>query len=113
MKIPAGFADFFLFALASLTGAAYIAYASAASAQPDGDPSPIYGVKVPAGYRDWQLIAVNQLLFPGKGEQLRAQFGNDIAIRTFKEKTLRSRTVPSLPRFIGLAPRRKILGWLL
>ena len=23
--------------------------------------SPIYGVTIPAGYRDWQLIAVNQL----------------------------------------------------
>jgi hypothetical protein len=49
------------------------------------DASPIYGVTIPAGYRDWQVIAVNQLLFAGKGEQLRAQLGNDIAIRAFKE----------------------------
>jgi hypothetical protein len=59
-----------------------------ASGQSDGDSSPIYGVKIPAGYRDWQLIAVNQLLFAGKGEQLRAQLGNDIAIKAFKEGTL-------------------------
>jgi Cytochrome P460 len=52
------------------------------------DVSPIYGVKIPAGYRDWQLIAVNQLHFAGKGEQLRAQLGNDIAIKAFKEGTL-------------------------
>ena len=31
-----------------------------ASAQSDGDSSPIYGVKVPAGYRDWKMIAVDQ-----------------------------------------------------
>jgi Cytochrome P460 len=36
----------------------------------------------------WQLIAVNQLLFAGKGEQLRAQFGNYIVIKAFKAGTL-------------------------
>jgi hypothetical protein len=47
--------------------------------------SPIYGVTIPEGYRDWKVIAVNQLLFAGKGEQLRAQLGNDIAIKAFKD----------------------------
>jgi hypothetical protein len=50
--------------------------------------SPIYGVTIPDGYRDWKLIAVKRLLFAGKGEQLRAQLGNDIAIKAFKEGTL-------------------------
>jgi len=50
--------------------------------------SPIYGVKIPDGYRDWKVIAVNQLLFAGKGNQLRAQLGNDIAIKAFKEGKL-------------------------
>src|SRR5271170_3171146 len=36
-------------------------------------------------YRDWKVIAVDQLLVPGKVDQLRAQFGNDIAIKAFKE----------------------------
>jgi hypothetical protein len=31
------------------------------------------------------VIAVDQLLVPGKTDQLRAQFGNDIAIKAFKE----------------------------
>jgi hypothetical protein len=48
--------------------------------------SPIYGVTIPAGYRDWKLIAVDQLLVPGKADQLRAQLGNDIAIKAFKER---------------------------
>ena len=71
--------------LAVVTMAGIVAHMAHASGQSDGDSSPIYGVKIPAGYRDWQLIAVNQLLFAGKGEQLRAQLGNDIAIKAFKE----------------------------
>jgi hypothetical protein len=47
--------------------------------------SPIYGVTVPEGYRDWKVIAVNQLLLAGKGTQLRAQLGNEIAIKAFKD----------------------------
>jgi Cytochrome P460 len=68
---------------------------STAKGQPPADSvvessnaSPIYGVTIPAGYRDWKLIAVNQLLLAGKGEQLRAQLGNDLAIKAFKEGTL-------------------------
>jgi Cytochrome P460 len=72
-----------LLAVATLTG--IVAYMAQASGQSDGDSSPIYGVKIPAGYRDWKLIAVDQLLVPGKADQLRAQFGNDVAIKAFKE----------------------------
>jgi hypothetical protein len=50
--------------------------------------SPIYGVTIPDGYRDWKLIAVDHLLLAGMSDQLRAQLGNDIAIKAFKEKTL-------------------------
>ena len=50
--------------------------------------SPIYGVTIPAGYRDWKLIAVDQLLVPGKADQLRAQFGNEIAIKAYRERTI-------------------------
>ena len=77
---------FLLFAAVVVAG--IVAHKAHATGQSDGDSSPIYGVKIPAGYRDWQLIAVNQLHFAGKGEQLRAQLGNDIAIKAFKEGTL-------------------------
>ena len=50
--------------------------------------SPIYGVTIPDGYRDWKLIAVNQIQLAGKGEQLRAQLGNDLAIKALKDGTL-------------------------
>ncbi len=74
---------FLLLAVAALSG--IFAYMANASGQSDGDSSPIYGVKIPAGYRDWKLIAVANLLVAGKVDQLRAQLGNDIAIKAFKE----------------------------
>jgi len=46
--------------------------------------SPIYGVTIPAGYRDWKLIAVDNLA-TDKIDQLRAQLGNEMAIKAFKE----------------------------
>jgi hypothetical protein len=77
---------FLLLAVATLSG--IVAYVPHASGQSDADSSPIYGVKIPAGYRDWKVIAVASLLVPGKLDQLRAQFGNDIAIKAYKEGTL-------------------------
>ena len=49
--------------------------------------SPIYGITIPPGYRDWRLIAVNHLAGGGL-KQLRAQLGNDLAIKAFREGTL-------------------------
>ena len=55
----------------------------------DGEASPIYGIKIPQGYRDWRLISVKQLTSAnGKLKQLRAQLGNDIAIAAFREGKL-------------------------
>ncbi len=65
--------------------AGVVTYMAPASGQANGEAAPIYGVTIPAGYRDWKLIAVDQLLVPGKADQLRAQFGNDIAIKAFKD----------------------------
>ena len=49
--------------------------------------SPIYGVKIPPGFRDWKIIAVDQLK-TGKVDQLRAHLGNEIAINAFKKGTI-------------------------
>src|ERR1700687_3011080 len=62
-----------------------VLYMVPAFGQADGEESPIYGVKVPDGYRNWQLIAVDNLLVEGKTDQLRAQLGKKIAINAFKE----------------------------
>jgi hypothetical protein len=62
--------------------------------QAGAEASPIYGITIPAGYRDWQLISVGHLTggnldgSGGKLMQLRAQLGNDIAIKAFREGTL-------------------------
>ena len=54
------------------------------SQQAERNASPIYGITIPAGYRDWRLISVAHLA-GGNLKQLRAQLGNDIAIRAFRE----------------------------
>jgi hypothetical protein len=74
-----------LLAVAALIGS--VVYMAHASGQSNGEAAPIYGVKIPAGYRDWKLIAVSEIA-SGDKSQLRAEFGNDIAIKAFKEKTL-------------------------
>jgi hypothetical protein len=69
-------------------------YAEFASGQSNGDAAPIYGVKLPQGYRDWRLISVKRLTgkqLTGAGKelkQLRAELGNDLAIKAYREGTL-------------------------
>jgi hypothetical protein len=76
---------FVLVAASALAGT--IAYMVPASGQVDGGTSPIYGIKIPQGFRDWRLISVNHLA-GGNLKQVRAQLGNDIAIKAFREGTL-------------------------
>ena len=62
---------------------------SAKEGQAESNASPIYGITIPAGYRDWHLISVRQLTGAGgKLKQLRAQLGNDIAVKAFREGKL-------------------------
>jgi hypothetical protein len=76
----------------ALVGA--VAATAPVSGQPDGEAAPIYGIKYPQGYRDWRLISVKRLTgkqLTGSGaelRQLRAQLGNDIAIKAFRDGTL-------------------------
>jgi Cytochrome P460 len=72
-------------AVGALTG--MVAYMAPALGQADGEAAPIYGVKIPPGYRDWQLISVNRLA-GGNLKQVRAQLGNEIAIKAFREGKL-------------------------
>jgi Cytochrome P460 len=63
--------------------------AKEAPQQASSNASPIYGVTIPAGYRDWSVISVGHLVDAGgKVKQLRAQLGNDIAIKAFREGKL-------------------------
>lgn len=51
-----------------------------------GDVSPIYGVKLPDGYRQWALVAPAQEAAPL--DELRAVLGNDLAIKAYQASTL-------------------------
>ena len=67
---------FVCFVAAVATVAGLVADMAPASGQSDGEVAPIYGIKIPAGYRDWKLIAVAQLV-TDKADRLRAQLGNE------------------------------------
>jgi hypothetical protein len=73
------------FSLVVVAAAAGVAVSLApATGQASETDSPIYGVTIPAGYRDWKMIAVAELK-TDKVDQLRAQLGNEIAFKAFKE----------------------------
>jgi cytochrome P460 len=72
--------------LALLIAAGAIALSAPVSGRADKDASPIYGVKIPTGYRDWKLISVTHE--EGDFNQLRAQLGNDTAINAYREGKL-------------------------
>jgi hypothetical protein len=50
------------------------------------DASPIYGVTIPVGYRDWAVISVAHEA--GNNNDLRAILGNDVAIKAYREGKL-------------------------
>jgi Cytochrome P460 len=73
-----------LIAVAALAGV--VAYMAPASGQSDGEAAPIFGIKIPPGYRDWRLISVAHE--EGNLNDLRAILGNDVAIKAFREGKL-------------------------
>src|SRR6195256_6383823 len=75
---------FVLVAVVALAGV--VAYMAPASGQADEEAAPIFGVKIPAGYRDWRLISVAHE--EGNQNDLRAVLGNDIAIKAYREGKL-------------------------
>jgi hypothetical protein len=75
---------FALIAVGALAG--LVAEMAPASGQSDGEAAPIFGVKIPRGYRDWTLISVARE--EGDFNDLRAQLGNDVAIKAYRQGTL-------------------------
>jgi Cytochrome P460 len=70
-----------LVAVIALAGV--VSYMAPASGQADGVAAPIFGVTIPAGYRDWRLISVARE--EGKLNDLRAILGNEVAIKASRE----------------------------
>jgi hypothetical protein len=72
--------------LAAATAACIIDSIPFAAAGADDEGSPIYGVKIPAGYRDWALVNVAHEA--GDLKDLRVVLGNDVAMKAFRDRTL-------------------------
>jgi Cytochrome P460 len=72
---------FGLAASAVLAGLAV--YGATQSVEANGEAAPIFGIKVPDGYRDWKLFSVGHE--EGKLNDLRAILGNDVAIKAARE----------------------------
>jgi len=75
---------FVLIVVVALAGA--IIYVAPTFGQADEEVAPIFGIKIPDGYRDWRLISVARE--EGDLNDLRAILGNDIAIKAYREGTL-------------------------
>jgi Cytochrome P460 len=74
---------YLLFAVVAVTDAVYMARALGRA---DGQATPIFGMTIPVGYRDWKLISVAHE--EGNLNDLRAVLGNDVAIKAYREGKL-------------------------
>ena len=72
--------------LAVAAAAVFVASSAPASGHADGEAVPIFGIKIPLGYRDWKLISVAHEA--GNLNDLRAILGNDVAIKAYREGKL-------------------------
>jgi len=66
------------------------------------DASPVFGVTIPEGYRQWHLISPSQ---PGEPfDELRAILGNDAAIKSYGAKKHAAAGSWGFAKFIGGKP---------
>ena len=70
-----------LVAIAGLAGV--VAPTVPGSGHADEEAAPIFGIKIPPGYRDWKLISVAHEA--GNLNDLRAVLGNDVAVAASRE----------------------------
>jgi hypothetical protein len=74
---------FLLFAVAVASVAVFTA---AASGHADEQADPLFGIKIPPGYRDWKLVSVAHE--EGALNDIRAILGNDKGIKAYREGKL-------------------------
>jgi hypothetical protein len=68
------------------TVAGVVASMAPASGRADDEAVPIFGIKIPPGYRDWRLISVAHE--EGNLNSFAAILGNDVAIKAYREGKL-------------------------
>ena len=71
---------------AVLALAGVVVYMAHATGDATGDAAPLFGIKIPPGYRDWKLISVAHE--EGNLHSFAAMLGNDVAIKAYREGTL-------------------------
>ena len=72
--------------IGAATIAAMVAYMVPASGQGSGEAAPVFGVKIPKGYRDWKVITAAQVGQPVN--DIRIKLGNDLAIQAYRDGKL-------------------------
>jgi len=75
---------FLLFAVVAVAGV--VVHIAHASGHADGEAAPLFGIKIPRGYRDWRLVSVAHE--EGDLNDIRAILGNDTAIKAYREGKL-------------------------
>jgi hypothetical protein len=71
---------YFLLAGVALVGV--VGYVAQATGDEGGEAAPIFGIKIPPGYRDWSVITVAHEA--GNNNDLRAVLGNDVATKAYR-----------------------------
>jgi hypothetical protein len=74
-----------LFGFASATALCVFASTAFSAGHADETASPIYGVTIPAGYRQWELIAPSHEALL---DELRGILGNPVAMKAYRKGTL-------------------------
>ena len=72
--------------VAVVVAAAAISFLAPASGHADEQAVPIFGIKIPPGYRDWKLISVAHEA--GNLNSIGAVLGNDVAIKAYRDGKL-------------------------
>ncbi len=72
--------------IAAAAAAVVVGSTAPASGQADGEAVPIFGIKIPPGYRDWRLVSVAHE--EGNLHSFAAILGNDVAIKAYREGKL-------------------------
>jgi hypothetical protein len=75
---------FLLVAVATVV--AVVAATAPSSGRAGDQAAPVFGIKIPPGYRDWKLISVAHEA--GNLNDLRAVLGNDVALKAYREGKL-------------------------
>jgi hypothetical protein len=72
-------------AMAAIALAGVIAVPPLTTGRADDARSPVFGVAIPAGYRQWQMIAPSHV---PSFDEIRAILGNDVAMTAYRERSL-------------------------